>query len=428
MSDKAEQKPVKSNLSASETEVRIQPQNTQKNTENNQEKNIATSKQESNSSPLESIAKTVGEVGGTITDTALGVGVTVGGSALEAGSAVVSTVASVGEAAAKQTHKIIEQATETAGSVVSHITDNWLIRKLAGVLNLNWLVGASNNVDLVKAEAEVKHLKQKYPNESPSQLAHRVMMEKAIKAGGIGLTTSIIPGAAAALLAVDLAATTELQSEMVYQIASIYGLDLQDPSRKGEVLAIFGLGLGGGRLLKTAGLRLLRNIPFAGAVIGASANATMIFSLGYAACRFYETKLDASESLTSEETIEKLQQQSEKYLQTAIAQEAVMDQILVHMILASHPEKTWSETLPQLEALNLSDKSLAAIEQNIKSPQPLETLLNQLNRDFAAPLLAQCYRIAKLDSKTTPVEQNIINAITTKFDLDSNSIESVVNN
>ncbi|MGB3639881.1 MAG: hypothetical protein WBA39_20240, partial [Rivularia sp. (in: cyanobacteria)] len=73
-------------------------------------------------------------------------------------------------------------------------------------------------------------------------------------------------------------------------------------------------------------------------------------------------------------------------------------------------------------------QSLEAIEQNIKSPQPLDTLLNQLNRDFAAPLLAQCYRIAKLNNETTPVEQNIINAITRKFDIDANSIELVVEN
>ncbi|MEO0935109.1 MAG: hypothetical protein AAFY21_15600, partial [Cyanobacteria bacterium J06641_2] len=325
MSDKAEKKILQSNSSnpsVSETEIHIQPQTP--------EKKIAIPKQEdSKMSPLESLVKTVGQVGGTIADTALGVGTAVGGSAIDAGSAVVSTVASVGEVAAKQTHKVIEQATETAGHVVNHLADNWLIHRLAGVVNLNWLVGASDSVDLVKAEAAVKHLKQKHPQDSPTQLAHRIMIDKAVKAGGIGLTTSVVPGAAAALLAVDLAATTELQSEMVYQIASIYGLDLQDPARKGEVLAIFGLGLGGGRLLKTAGLRLLRNIPFAGAVIGASANATMIFSLGYAACRFYETKLDTSESLNSEQTIAKLQEQSENYLEKAIAQEAVMDQILV---------------------------------------------------------------------------------------------------
>jgi uncharacterized protein (DUF697 family) len=324
---------------------------------------------------------------------------------------LVKTVGEVGEAAGKQTHKLIEQVTQAAGHITNRLSDNWLIRRVAGVLNLNWLVGASDNVDLAKAEAEVKKLQQEYPNESPSEISHRIMVDKATKAGGIGLATSILPGFAAALLAIDLAATTQLQSEMVYQIASTYGLNLKDPARKGEVLAIFGLALGGGRLLKAAGLGLLRNVPFAGAVIGASSNATMIYSLGYAACRFYEAKLDTSKSLTSEETLAQLKQESEKYLEKAIAQQAIVDQILVHMILASHPEKTWEEILPQLQALNLSPTSLDAIAQNIKSPQPLETLLNQLDRDFAVPLLAQCYRIAQFNGQTTPEEQKVIDAI-----------------
>ncbi|RCJ40704.1 hypothetical protein A6770_09825 [Nostoc minutum NIES-26] len=339
----------------------------------------------------------------------------------QAGKAFVDTAFEVGTAATKQTHKLIEQTTHTTGEVVNRLSENWLIRKLSGVLNLNWLIGASDVVDLNKAEAAVNKLKQQYPNETPSQIAHHIMVEKATKAGGIGLATSILPGVAVALLAIDLAATTELQSEMLYQIAAAYGLDLKDPARKGEVLAIFGLALGGGRLLKAAGLGLLRNVPFAGAAIAASSNATMIYSLGYAACRFYEAKLDESVSLTSPQTLASLQQQSEKYLETAIAQQSIMDQILVHAILASHPEKTWEEILPELQAANLSSESLAAIAENIKSPQPLDTLLNQLNRDFAIPLLAQCEKIAQLDSQTTPVEQKIIEAIASKFNIDRKS-------
>lgn len=362
--------------------------------------------EEDTPSVLESFAKSVG---GAV------------GGAVGVGSASVEIAVGLGEVAAKQTHKLIEQATHTAGEVVNHLGDNWLIRKLAGVLNLNWLIGVSDNVDLAKAEAEVKTLQLQHPQESPSQIAHRIMVDKATKAGGIGLATSILPGFAAALLAVDLAATTQLQSEMVYQIASIYGLNLKDPARKGEVLAIFGLALGGGRLLKATGLGLLRNVPFAGAVIGASSNATMIYSLGYAACRFYEAKLDESTSLNSEETLAELKKQSENYLEKAIAQEAIMDQILVHMILASHPDKTWAEILPQLQALNLSPTSIQAIAQNIKSPQPLDTLLNQLNRDFAVPLLAQCYRIAQLNNKTTLEEARIIKAIGSKFNIDVKS-------
>lgn len=335
----------------------------------------------------------------------------------QVGRVITQKAVEAGKTAAKQTRQLIEQSTETSGKVVNYLSKNWLIRKLSGVLNLNWLVGAAENVDLEKAAVAVEKLKQQHPNESPSQIAHRIMVEKARSAGSIGLATSILPGFAVALLAIDLAATTKLQSEMLYQIAADYGLDLKDPARKGEVLAIFGLGLGGGRLLKAAGLGLLRNMPFAGAAIAASSNATMIYSLGYAACRFYEAKLDESTSLTSTETLEKLKQQSEDYLETAIAQKAIMDQVLVHMIMASHPEKTWAEILPELKAINLSATSLAAIAEDIKSPQPLDSLLNQLNRDFAIPLLVQCKKIAQLDNQTTPIEQQVINAIALKFNL-----------
>jgi uncharacterized protein (DUF697 family) len=330
-------------------------------------------------------------------------------------NSLAAQVGGVGQAAADQARKLIEVSTQFTGQVANSLGNNWFIRKLAGALNLNWLIGASDNVNLDKAAESVKKLKQTYPNESPQQLAHRIMIEKATKAGGIGLATSVIPGVAAALLAIDLAATTELQSEMVYQIAALYGLDLKDPARKGEVVAIFGLALGGGRLLKAAGLSLLRNVPFAGAVIGASSNATMIYSLGYAACRFYEAKLDATTNLNSQETIDKLKLESEEYLEKAVSQQAIMDRILVHMILSSHPNKTWEEILPELKAINIGSHSLDEIGTHIHSPQPIGTLLNQLDRDYAVTLLAQCQRIAQINGNISPEEQKIIGAIQSKF-------------
>ena len=339
---------------------------------------------------------------------------------------VGAAIASFPQTASQQIHDWISPATRTAGEAVGYVGNNWFIRRVSRFLNLGWLVGATSNIDLEKAEAEVRKLQQEHPNESPSQIAHRIMIEKAKRAGGIGLATSVIPGAALALLAVDLAATTQLQAEMVHQIAAAYGLDLKDPARKGEVLGIFGLGLGGGRLLKAAGLGLLRNIPFAGAVIGASADATMLYSLGYAACRFYESKLKSPADATSKETLQTLKQQSDQYLETAIAQQTVMDRILVNMIRASYPQKQAAEIFPQLKALNLSAYSLKAISADLKSPQPLDTLLNQLNRDFAIPLAAQCYRIAQADGVITPEESKIIEAIANKFNIDMNSIKADV--
>ncbi len=331
-----------------------------------------------------------------------------------------------GQEATDRVHDMLSQVTKGAGETIDNVGSNWFVRRLTRFLNLDWLLGATDSVDIAKAENAVKKLKQEYPQESPSQLAHRIMVEKATQAGGIGLASSFLPGIALALLAVDLAATTRLQAEMIYQIAAVYGLDLKDPERRGEVLGIFGLGLGGSRLLKAVGLGLLRNVPFAGATIGASSNAAMLYSLGYAACRFYETKLRAPEQAKSK-TINDLQQQSKKYLETAIAQQVVMDRILVHAIRASYPENSWEELLPQLQAINLSPSSIKVIGNDFKSPQPLNALLNQLNSDFAIPLLAQCYRIVEADSVQTPAESQVINAIARKFDLDLNSIKSMVN-
>ena len=354
-------------------------------------------------SALENFAQTVGDV-------------------TEAIDHVAKTGIAAVDLAAKQTHQLIEQATLGAGQAVTRISDNWLVRKVTGFLRLGWLVDATDRVDLKKAEAAVRKLQQEHPNESPSQIAHRIMIDKSIYAGGVGLVTSLVPVEAIALLAVDLATTTLLQAEMVYQIAAAYGLDLKDPARKGEVLGIFGLSFGGSRAIK-AGLGLLRTVPVAGAIIGASANATMFYSLGYAACRFYEAKLDA---LTTETVLATLKEANENYLEVAIAQQAVMDQILVNMILASHPEKTWEEILPELPTLNLSPNSLKVIAENIKSPQPLDQLLNQLNRDFAFPLLAQCYRITQVDGVINPDEARVMKAIATRFNIDLNLIQPAV--
>lgn len=370
----------------------------------------------------EAICHTSSQTGKSVVDTATGVGEAICNTTSQTGKSVVDTASAIAEAAAKQTYQLFEQTTQKAGETITFVSDNWLLRRLSGLFKLDWLMGAADSVDLAKAEAALRKLQQEHPEESPSQIAHRIMVEKAIYAGGVGLVSSILPGEALILFAVDLATTTRLQAEMIYQIAAAYGLDLKDPARKGEVLAIFGLGLGGSRAVK-AGLGILRNVPLAGAAIGASSNAVMLYSLGYAACRFYEAKLNAP---IGQSTLADLEQASDNYIETAIAQQKIVDQILVHAILASHPEKSWSEILPQLKFLNLIPTSLETIAANIKSPLPLDTLLAGLNRDYAIPLLAQCYRIAQADNIITPEENKVMEKIAQKFNLDLNAIRETV--
>lgn len=351
--------------------------------------------------------------GGAVASTVVGTAGAVGGAAVGAGGAVVGTAVGVGGAIASSAI----QAPEGLGHLLSLVGDSPQLQQLTKTLQVDWLFKIIDQVDIVKAETHVRRLQQKYPHEQASDIAHRLMVEKSIYVGGSGLASSVLPGFASALLAFDLATTTAIQAEMVYQIACAYGLDLQQPARKGEVIAIFGLAFGSGCAIK-AGLGFLRNVPVAGAVIGASTNAAMLYALGEGACRFYEAKLNG---LTGT-TLAACEAESEKYLEVAIAQEVVMDQILVHVVLAGNPGKICNQVLPELQTLNLSPASLERIAANIKSPPSLESLLNQINRDFAMPLLAQCIKTAQLDGVTTKEEAQVIETITKKFGINIDSL------
>ncbi len=358
----------------------------------------------------------VSEAGQALVKTSIEVGSGIGHTVSQTGDFVLKAATDFSQATFKNTHRLAEQATTGTGQAVTYVGDNPLIRKLTKALKLDGLLGMGEQVDLTQAAAAVRKLQQAHPDEAPSQIAHRIMVEKAIYAGGVGLASSLVPGEAIALLAVDLATTSKLQTEMLYQIAAAYGMDLIDPARKGEVLAIFGLALGGSRAIR-AGLVFVKNVPFAGAVIGASSNATILYALGYAACRFYEAKLDPAVPETATATLQAIKQKSDSYLEVAIAQQAITDQILAHMLLASYPEKAWEDILPNLQSLELPENSLKTIADNLKAPQPLGALLDQLNRDFAALTLSRCYAIAQLDGQLSPAEATVLAALREKFDL-----------
>ncbi len=190
----------------------------------------------------------------------------------------------------------VEEVTKKAGGaahVFSFARKVPLVKPLARLLRLQWLISVTDPADLMKAEDVVKNLQQQNPTDMPRQIARRIILEKSVIAGSVGLTTSLIPGQAIALLAIDFATITALQTEMVYQIAAAYGLDLKDPARKGELLTIFALSVGGSRALK-AGSSVFKSMPLVGAAIGMGADATMLLTLGFAACRFYESKLKAA--------------------------------------------------------------------------------------------------------------------------------------
>ncbi|MBW4471638.1 MAG: hypothetical protein KME45_14700 [Stenomitos rutilans HA7619-LM2] len=364
---------------------------------------------------VEAVSGTATYAGGTVAGTVAGTADSVSSVATYASGAIANTAVGF---AGTISHTAL-QATDGVGYVLDMVSSSPHLQELTKVLKIDWLVKIADQVDVVKAETQVRNLQRKYPNDKPDAIAHRVMLEKSLYVGGTGFASSLLPGFATAMFAVDLAATTAIQAEMVYQIACAYGLNLHEPARKGEVMTIFGLALGGGSALK-AGLGFARSVPGAGALIGASSNAAMLYALGYAACRFYEAKLNP---LTSQTALQASQVESEKYLQGAIAQEVIMDQILVHIVLAGNPGKTWEQMLPALMSFNFSPASLEAIAANAKAPPSLESLLGQINSDFAIPLLAQCQKIAQQDGVITPEEAKAIATMTSKLNINLTAIK-----
>ncbi|WP_421657943.1 hypothetical protein [Leptothermofonsia sp. ETS-13] len=202
---------------------------------------------------------------------------------------VRNTADAAGKVIGANLYEFVEQGTETIGKVVSPIAENPLVQFATKVPVINWLAAALGQVDVAAVERDVNELRLKYPLDTDEQLAQRVMVNTAWKAAGVGLVTNVVPPLAVTLFAIDLGAIAALQAEMLYRIATIYRFSPTDPTRRGEVLALWGLSTGSSGLLKT-GLSFVEFIPALGALVGVSGDAGLIYSMGYLACRFYEAK------------------------------------------------------------------------------------------------------------------------------------------
>lgn len=195
----------------------------------------------------------------------------------------------VGETFGTALYQWVEQGTETVGKVVTPIATSPFIKFATKVPGASWLLAALGQVDVDAVQREVESLRHRYPLDSDEALAQRVITDAAWKAAGIGLATNFVPPLALLLLAVDFGAIAALQAEMIYRIAAIYGFSMTDSTRRGEVLAIWGLSIGSSGVVKT-GLSIVELIPVVGAAAGSAGDAAMLYGLGHVACRFYEAK------------------------------------------------------------------------------------------------------------------------------------------
>ncbi|NEQ22748.1 MAG: hypothetical protein F6K28_26920 [Microcoleus sp. SIO2G3] len=230
--------------------------------------------------------------------------------------------------------QVLQQQLPT--SINAEIEANPQLSQLREESNLdawNLLVSWVSTVNLNTANAAVIRLHERYQGKQPREIAHILIVQKYCQAAGVELVRGI-PGAAAILKGlanVNLPTIAKLSAEMIYQIAAIYGVDLQASERQLEVLAAFGAALLGEQAIE-AGIDWLKWGIIPGKVISAGAKGLMIYAIGKAACLFYEAKVNQHVNpLISREVFDELREESQDYLENATSKDAIAELISVEI-------------------------------------------------------------------------------------------------
>lgn len=208
----------------------------------------------------------------------------------EAVHAVSDSFRSASETVVPTVHDFVEKGTERVGRIITPVVDHPLVKYATKVPVLKWLMAVLGQVNIEEVERDIEKLKKEHPWENREQLTQRVIKDTAWKAAGVGLITNFVPPLALVFMPLDIAAVTVLQAEMIYRIAALYGFPLDDPTRRGEILAIWWLSVNSSGFIK-AGFSILEIIPVVGTVIGVTSDAALLTFVGNVASRYYEEKL-----------------------------------------------------------------------------------------------------------------------------------------
>lgn len=170
------------------------------------------------------------------------------------------------------------------------------------------VLGAVNKADEKAAAQRVADLRTRYPDETPDQLAERLIRQRCRQAGTIGAVTSgasIIPGVGTAAtlvfgVAADLRFTYQLQSEMVLELAAIYNRPVGLEDKRYIVALVTGLSAGTNQLVAKAGAELAeqasarlaqkavaKSIPFLGVAASGGINMVATYLIGRRAQAYF---------------------------------------------------------------------------------------------------------------------------------------------
>lgn len=333
--------------------------------------------------------------------------------------------------------KLQAQKSSLPTDINAEIDDNPQLFKLREESNLEvwdllitWICG----VDLDVAHTAVSKLQRTYQDKTPSELAQILIVQKSFQAAGveiaIGFPTvaSLLNG----LASVDLPLVAQLSAEMIYQIAGIYGFDLQASERRLEVLSTFGIAFLGEKAIEAGIDWMAHEELIVGNVMSACAKGLMIYAVGNAARLFYEAKVERHVNpLNSSNIFSELRRNSQAYIKFATSEDAIIDiissEVEVASIISSPRRASYLEEVPytfetSVNPLSHPHQSVKAVPnvRHNKSDDIYEILVSILTRELdldssEISLRSNLRKDIGLDSLST-IE--IIMALEEEFDLE----------
>lgn len=214
--------------------------------------------------------------------------------------ALDAATAQVGNGLMEPCQPWLEPLMATVGQGVTPVATHPIIQGLTLVPGWRWLLAALGQVNVSQVRQGVDELRRAHPQASQRALARQVMADTSLKAAGVSLATHLThlaPPLTLLVSLVDLGALAALQADMIYRIAALYGYSPEDSERRGEVFTIWLLSASAAGLMK-AGRGFLDLIPLLGIAVDVATDTTLIYSVGYWACRYYETKLAQPTEIT----------------------------------------------------------------------------------------------------------------------------------
>jgi hypothetical protein len=170
------------------------------------------------------------------------------------------------------------------------------------------IFGTVDKTDAKAADARVAQLRIRHPAETDDDLAERLIRQRCLQAGAVGAATSgatIIPGLGSVAtlvfgVAADLQMTYKLQTELVLELAAVYGRPVSLEDKRYVAALVTGMSAGANQVVRRAGVELAekaterlagralaKSIPVVGVAASASINIVATYLIGRRAQAYY---------------------------------------------------------------------------------------------------------------------------------------------